>query len=108
MQNHKAPQVLSWCGRLVALLLVAHVFTIGILAASPHLHKAIHPDADKPSHVCGIVVFAHGATTPVTTVAVAPHTEIVWSEILPVASQTLLLTPPKYLLPLQCGPPASV
>ena len=44
----------------IALLLVAIVLLIDAMVACPALHKALHPDADKPGHHCAVTVFAHG------------------------------------------------
>lgn len=36
------------------------VWTLGLLAVSPQLHAALHPDADQADHSCAVTLFSHG------------------------------------------------
>lgn len=49
-----------FAARASALLLVLSVFGLSALAASPALHKALHPDASSADHHCAITLLAKG------------------------------------------------
>ncbi len=36
------------------------VWLLGLLAASPQLHAALHADADHTDHSCAVTLFSHG------------------------------------------------
>lgn len=46
--------------RLAAALVLVHLLAVLALAASPHLHHWVHPDADDDDHDCAVVLFMHG------------------------------------------------
>jgi hypothetical protein len=43
---------------VLAGLLAGLIFVLGLLAASPELHRALHKDADRSGHQCAITLFA--------------------------------------------------
>jgi hypothetical protein len=47
------------------------VLTLCVLAASPHLHRWLHPDAEHSDHECAVTLFHHGVTPAVTGIALA-------------------------------------
>jgi hypothetical protein len=71
---------------LIGGLLVAIVFLLNAMAASPALHELIHKDAEGPTHSCAATLFAHGhvesaacdvpVVLPATFVETTPHFEI--------------------------------
>ncbi|MDF9831854.1 hypothetical protein M2103_000058 [Ereboglobus sp. PH5-5] len=93
--------------RLFASGLCALVLAVGMLAASPQLHKMLHNDADQPDHTCVITDFAQGATLT-AALDVPPANVIVWREVFFTAPEAPLFGIPKHTHPLQCGPPARV
>ncbi len=44
----------------MAASLIGLVLLLGVMAASPALHKLVHNDAGKADHECAITMFAHG------------------------------------------------
>ena len=58
--------------RSVAWACALLVWVLGLLAASPELHAALHGDADQGDHECAVTLFSHGTETaapgPVLTV----------------------------------------
>jgi hypothetical protein len=46
--------------RWVAVFCALTVWVLGLAAASPQLHAALHPDADHTDHTCAVTLFSHG------------------------------------------------
>ena len=92
--------------RWVALASALMVWALGLLAASPQLHAAMHKDAVQDEHVCAVTLFSQGveSTTPPTVFTVAPLVLLVDStvpvDICPAAAARYRLLPGR-------GPPAS-
>jgi hypothetical protein len=65
------PALPEWPRRLVAAAAAVLVLILGVLAASPQLHRWLHPDADHSDHECAVTLFHHGVTQAVVGVALA-------------------------------------
>lgn len=61
MSLHHAAVPASRATRWLALSLAVVVWALGVFAASPELHAALHPDSGVDAHECAITLFAHGA-----------------------------------------------
>ena len=46
--------------RVIAIVLLFHLFALVMLTASPDLHELIHHDADSSDHDCAVKVFLAG------------------------------------------------
>lgn len=53
----------AWAG-----LLAATVFVLGLFAAAPELHAALHHDAAHASHYCAVDMFAAGVALIATAI----------------------------------------
>lgn len=90
--------------RWLAALLAITVWALGVLAASPELHAALHHDDGEHAHECAVTLFAHG----VDTLDAAPllHRVADARELGCVAApRTHAWTQPHYLHRPACGPP---
>lgn len=89
-----------WTAAICALL----IWGLGLLAVSPQLHAAIHPDADHANHECAVTLFSHGvdAGMGLPTMVEAPLLSV--SDLCPVAP-ALPATDTQFRLPPACGPP---
>ena len=96
--------------RLVAAGCAGLILSLGILAASPAAHGALHAEGDchhhaGSDHACAVVLFASGVELPAAAPRVAPP-------IAPTAIATRLaatevfLVPPRYLRQPERGPPS--
>lgn len=65
---------------LVALTLLAHLFMVLAMAASPRLHEAIHHDADEGDHECAVTLFLHGAADDAAPAPVLTAVELTFVE----------------------------
>ena len=80
------------------------VWALGLLAASPQLHAALHSDAQHVEHTCAITLFSHGVDEVsgcgelVAAPALFPAGECVVQAAVEVADS-------EYRLPPGCGPP---
>lgn len=92
--------------RLLAGLCLALILTLNLLAASPALHHALHPDAGQPDHHCGVTLFAHGVSTADGAILVPEAAWHALPESAPAVAE-LLLTAPRYRLLPGRGPPAA-
>jgi hypothetical protein len=81
------------------------VWMLGLLAASPQLHAALHKDAGHNEHVCAVTLFSQGveSTTPPTGFTVAPLVLLADS---PVPVDLCPAAPPRYRLLPGRAPPA--
>lgn len=92
--------------RWLAVFCALSVWMLGLLAASPQLHAALHNDADQADHTCAVTLFNHGVDTAlvgddlVSAPALFAAGECVLPPALPVAA-------PHHRLPPGCGPPLS-
>ena len=79
---------------------------LGLLAASPQLHAALHSDADQQEHTCAVTLFNHGVETATicSGLASAPVLFPIGEWALPPA---LPGAAPHHRLPPGCGPPLS-
>ena len=84
----------------VVLFLIA----LGLLAASPQLHAALHPDADHEDHSCAITLFSHGVDDGAAP-AVVVLDPSVRLEALVAPSASRLVTAPNHWLPPGRAPP---
>ncbi|WP_415908421.1 hypothetical protein [Oleiharenicola sp. Vm1] len=90
--------------RWLAALLAVTVWALGVLAASPELHAALHGDSGDHAHECAVTLFAHGAAA--LDAAPALHRVTDARELGRVAApRTHDWAPPHYLLRPACGPP---
>lgn len=46
---------------VLACTLIAHLFAVLLLAASPELHEKLHSDAGHEGHECAVALFASGS-----------------------------------------------
>ena len=53
--------VKGWQNAVVCLL-IAHLLFVVVLAASPHLHRLFHHDADHGSHECIVTLMISGGS----------------------------------------------
>jgi len=92
--------------RALAVFCALTVWMMGLLAASPQLHAALHSDADQSDHSCAVTLFSHGCDGGLGSVclACAPilfvACENAVQPVLPVADVP-------YRLPPGRGPPLS-
>jgi len=92
--------------RLAILFCALGIWVMGVLAASPQLHAALHADVDQADHTCAVTLFGHGcddglgavflASAPVLFVA-CDHT----------IQPLLAAAEVPHRLPPGCGPPLS-
>jgi hypothetical protein len=81
------------------------VFTLGLFAASPILHRQLHQAGHSTSDDgCAIVLFAGGVSLPLEMAALPPPTAE-WREQSYVEPTELFLASPRYLLQPAHGPP---
>jgi hypothetical protein len=108
--------------RLLATGCAALVFALGLLSANPALHALAHgkpavtahadcthrhadtPPNDDGSHTCAVVLFAHGFTLTLQTVAPAALS-VGWHDVIFPAVEEQFLTAPRYLHQPERGPP---
>jgi len=50
----------GYAPKWLALLCAVNVWLVGLLAASPTLHSALHADANHGEHTCAVTLFSHG------------------------------------------------
>ena len=55
-KDHRPAPAFRWAAVLCALT----VWVMGLLAASPQLHAALHSEANHQDHTCAITLFSHG------------------------------------------------
>ena len=92
--------------RAVALFLVLSVWMLGLLAASPQLHAALHTDADQADHTCAVTLFSHGCEDGLGVICLdcAPVLFVAYeSTVQPILSATDV----PHRLPPGRGPPLS-
>ena len=80
------------------------VWLLGLLAASPELHAAMHQDAGHEEHACAVTLFNQGVegTSPAVDFTVAP---LVLLEDSPAVVATCPAAAPRYrLLPGRAPP----
>ena len=63
---NRLPAAPSQGVRWLAVFCALTVWMLGLLAASPVLHAALHADADQSEHDCAITLFSHGTDAPLT------------------------------------------
>lgn len=80
------------------------VWALGLLAASPELHAALHHDADQADHVCAVTLFSHGTENPVPPLVIAPAPLLTVVAIVVPVEPFRFETPDGWLQPAQ-GPP---
>jgi hypothetical protein len=80
------------------------VWALGLLAASPELHAALHHDADQADHVCAVTLFHQGTENPVPLLVVAPEPLLTVAAIVAPVEPFRFETPDGWLQPAQ-GPP---
>jgi hypothetical protein len=93
--------------RLLAVGGIALVLLLGVLAASPELHRIIHSH-DAPDHEngCAVALFTNGVSAPLDTAMVAA-TPAIWLALLHSDIVEIFLTSPRYLHQPERGPPVS-
>lgn len=57
--------------RGLAVFCALAVWMLGLLAASPQLHAALHTDADQTDHSCAVTLFSHGCDDGLGAVCLA-------------------------------------
>lgn len=83
----------------------ALIFSLGLFAASPSLHKQLHHGADAPADDdCAVVLFAGGVSVPMAAVAPTPPAAD-WREKPRAVTVEIVLASPRYLLQPERGPP---
>jgi hypothetical protein len=55
--------------RVLVAILLAHLFAIMALAASPALHEWIHADSHETDHQCAVVLFTGGGAEAAVVIA---------------------------------------
>jgi hypothetical protein len=61
--SSRAPASPSRAIRWLAGFCAVTVWMLGLLAASPELHAALHADAGQADHDCVVTLFSHGTDT---------------------------------------------
>ena len=90
--------------RIVGVLLLAHFVFLLAMAQYGALHKAVHPDAAKPSHHCAVTMLRSGQVeTPGYPVVVVPAVTTLTTLVVVESS---FVPSVDYSLPPSCGPPA--
>jgi hypothetical protein len=92
--------------RGVAVFCALAVWTLGLLAASPQLHAALHHDADHQDHSCAVTLFSHGVENGTEAVLSVGAPLLLVTGSCPVAPVALVTNAP-HRLPPACGPPRS-
>jgi len=98
--------------RMLAGFLAGLVLTLALLAVSPDLHERLHGGEHHHPHAAGlgdddgcvVHLFAHGVTTPLALLSVAPPAAN-WTEISAIIQPRLYLSAPRYLHQPERGPP---
>jgi hypothetical protein len=92
--------------RWVAVCCALAVWMLGLLAASPQLHAALHSEASHQDHTCAVTLFSHGVETAAvdTCLASAP---VLFPTGESLAQPALPVTVPHDRLPPGRGPPLS-
>jgi hypothetical protein len=94
----------AWPFRLIAAAAAALVLALTVLAASPQLHKWLHPDADDSDHECAITLFHHGVAQAATAIILAVVSRR-WIGFLATIPAALNLVAPRFRLSPGRGPP---
>ncbi|OHE78245.1 MAG: hypothetical protein A3G75_03275 [Verrucomicrobia bacterium RIFCSPLOWO2_12_FULL_64_8] len=95
-----------WRQSLLAAVFAALVWLLGCFVASPGLHARLHADAAQSDHVCAIVSFAHGMTSPAAPIGLSAAVLGVIDAPIPPHIEHFL-SAPRYLLQPSRGPPAA-
>jgi hypothetical protein len=64
-RDHRDSPLVHPVNRIIAFALMAGVFWITALSASPGLHEWFHADAGDPNHDCAVTLFSSGQATHV-------------------------------------------
>ena len=80
------------------------VLALCALAASPELHRWLHPDADHADHECAITLFHHGVTQAAVGVALVVAPLLLFERLILVPAG-LDLVAPRYRLSPGRAPP---
>lgn len=91
--------------KTAGILLCALVLSLASVAASPWLHKCLHPDADAPGHECAITLFAHGHAAPATVAPIVAVTSAAYGGV-PLLAQSFPPAPVDYHFSSSRAPPA--
>lgn len=101
----------SVLSRVLAGFLAGLVLTLALLAVSPDLHERLHGGEHRHAHAtdlgdddgCVVQLFAHGITTPLALIPVAPPAAN-WGTPA-IIQPRLYLSAPRYLHQPERGPP---
>ncbi len=90
--------------RGLALACALLVWVLGLLAASPELHAALHHDADHADHECAVTLFNQGTENPAPNCALVAEPSLTVVAVV-AAVERFQIASPQDLLPPGCGPP---
>ncbi len=96
----------SFAARASALCLLVSVLGLSLLASSPALHKALHPDADSADHHCAITLFARGQVTSANVAPLLAVFVMLFGGV-SLLAETFLLPLADYRFSASRAPPAS-
>ena len=106
------PPPASVLSRALAGFLSGLVLTLALLAVSPDLHERLHGGEHRHAHAadlgdddgCVVQLFAHGISTPLALLHIAPPAAN-WTETPAIIQPQLCLSAPRYLHQPGRGPP---
>ena len=75
--------------RFIAALVLTHLLTVLVLAASPRLHHWVHPDEDDDDGDCAVVLFLHGGCDHAPAPVIAPACAEVRQAIAAIVAETV-------------------
>lgn len=103
-QKIPRPDAPSAVFRGLAAFCAVLVWALGLLAASPELHAALHHDADQADHVCAVTLFHQGTENPVPPLVIAPAPLLTVVALVAPVDSFRFEAPDGWLQPAQ-GPP---
>jgi hypothetical protein len=92
--------------KVSASLLIVLVLVLSSLAASPALHKLVHPDADSAEHACAITMFAHGQIAAADVAPIVAGIAVLFGGVA-LLTETLFLPRLNHCFSYGRGPPVS-
>ncbi len=98
------PVLPEWPRRLLAAGAAVLLLTLCVLAASPQLHRWLHPDAEHSDHECAVTLFHHGVTQAVVGVALAVMPLLLVARVALVPAGPDLVAPHYRLIPGRAPP----
>ncbi len=90
--------------RWAAVFCALTVWALGLLAVSPHLHAALHSDANHQDHTCAITLFNHGVDDGAAQTAVVIEPLVRLEDVVVQPTARLVVAPRYWLLPGRAPP----